>query len=237
VIVMRKILKSADVKRFVVVSMLLFWCACMIAVRIDRTGSGYYRFLVFNLFLACVPLFLSTALRIARHRRLPRAIQFALFSLWLLFLPNAPYILTDILHLTRASHAPAWYDLALLLSCAGTGLLVGYLSLIDVQGIVARSFGPVWSWIFALVSLVLSGFAIYLGRFLRWNSWDVLIAPTRLFAITNGLTHPWSHSKPLAVTLIFGVILTLGYISLRILLSEEPLSAPGQVRPDSNVYK
>jgi uncharacterized membrane protein len=215
---MYELLKPADLKRLIVVSMLLFWCAGMIAVRIDRTGSGYYLFLVFNLFLACMPLFLSTALRVANHWELPRPIQLALLSLWLLFLPNAPYILTDILHLTRASHAPAWYDLALLLSCAGTGLLVGYLSLIDVQTIVARRLGQTWSWIFALVSLVLSGFAIYLGRFLRWNSWDILIDPTRVFAITEGLLRPWEHLKPLAVTLIFGGILMLGYISLRILM-------------------
>jgi len=215
---MREILKYTDVRRFIVLSMLLFWCVAMIAVRTDRTGSGYYRFLIGNLFLACVPLFFSTVLRIASHWRFPRTIQMALFCLWLLFLPNAPYILTDILHLTRVSHAPAWYDLALLLSCAGTGLLLGYLSLIDVQGIVARSFGAAWGWIFALVSLVLSGFAIYLGRFLRWNSWDVLIAPTRVFGIMNGLLHPWEHARPLAVTLIFGVILTLGYISLRVVL-------------------
>ncbi len=212
------IVKSADVKRFVVVSMLLFWCFCLVVVHIDRTGSGYYRFLITNLFLACMPLLLSTALRIARHWEVPWPLQFAVLSLWLLFLPNAPYILTDILHLTRASHAPAWYDLALLLSCAGTGLLVGYLSLIDVQTIVARRLGQTWSWIFALVSLVLSGFAIYLGRFLRWNSWDVLVDPARLFGITDGLLRPWTHLKPLAVTLIFGGILTLGYISLRILL-------------------
>ena len=215
---MHEILKSADVKRLIVVSTLLFWCFCMVVVRFARTGSGYYLFLLTNLFLACVPLFLSTALRIAHHWQLPRLIQFAVASLWLLFLPNAPYILTDILHLTRASQAPAWYDLALLLSCAGTGLLVGYLSLIDVQTIVACSLGQMWSWIFALVSLVLSGFAIYLGRFLRWNSWDVLIDPTRLFEITDGLLRPWGHARPVAVTLIFGGILMLGYISLRILV-------------------
>lgn len=217
---MQQILKSADVKRFIVVSMLLLWCVCMIDVRTDRTGSGYYRFLIFNLFLACIPLGLSTALRIASHWRVHWTIQLPLFSLWLLFLPNAPYILTDILHLTWASHAPAWYDLALLLSCAGTGLLLGYLSLMDVQGIVARTFGAVSGWIFALVSLVLSGFAIYLGRFLRWNSWDVLFTPTLVFGILDGLLHPWAHVRPLAVTLIFGVILTLGYISLRVLLAE-----------------
>ena len=216
---MHQILKSNDVKRFIVVSTLLFWCVCMIGVRMGRTGSGYYGFLLDNLLLACVPLFLSTVLRIASHWRLHWSIQLAVFSLWLLFLPNAPYILTDILHLTWASHAPAWYDLALLLSCSGTGLLLGYLSLIDVQGIVARILGPTGGWIFALVSLVLSGFAIYLGRFLRWNSWDVLIDPPRLFGILGALMEPWAHGRALGVTLIFGVILTLGYLTFRILLT------------------
>jgi uncharacterized membrane protein len=198
--------------------MLLFWCACMIAVRVDRTGSGYYIFLLGNLFLAGVPLFFSTALRIATHRRTHWTIRLACFSLWLLFLPNAPYILTDILHLTRASHAPAWYDLALLLSCSGTGLVLGYLSLIDVQAIVARSFGSAYGWIFALVSLVLSGYAIYLGRFLRWNSWDVLIDPARLFGVVDAVEHPMAHTQALSVTIVFGVILALGYVTLRILL-------------------
>lgn len=86
---MREILNSSDVKRFIVVSMLLFWCAALIAVRIDRTGSGYYGFLIFNLFLAGIPLFLSTALRIANERQSHWIIQLPLFSLWLLFLPNA----------------------------------------------------------------------------------------------------------------------------------------------------
>jgi uncharacterized membrane protein len=215
---MDEILRSTDVKRIVVVSMLLGWCVCMVVVRMDRTGSGYYRFLIFNLFLGCIPLVLSTVLRIAGYLRLPFAIRLSLFGLWLLFLPNAPYILTDILHLTRASDAPAWYDLALLLSCAGTGLLLGYLSLIDVQGVVARSFGRAWGWILALTSLLLSGFAMYLGRFLRWNSWDVLIEPARVVQLVGALLHPEDHLKALAVTLIFGVIFTLGYITLRVLL-------------------
>ena len=214
---MREILKSADVKRLMVVGTLLGWCTCMIAVRIDRTGSAYYGFLLGNLFLACVPLFLSTILRLS-FERLHWTIKTIVLGLWLLFLPNAPYILTDILHLTRPSEAPAWYDLALLLSCSGTGVLLGYLSLIDVQGIVSRNSNSIFGWIFALVSLVLSGFAIYLGRFLRWNSWDVLVTPTRMLDITDVVLHPRSNTLPLSVTLVFGVILVLGYISLRILL-------------------
>ena len=223
--VMHQQLKSADVKRFMVIATLLFWCTCMIAVRIDRTGSGHYLFLLVNLFLACVPLIFSTALRLGNRRRWHWTIMAGLTGLWLLFLPNAPYILTDILHLTRASQAPAWYDLALLLSCAGTGLLVGYLSLIDVEGIVARKFSPVAGWIFALVSLVLSGFAIYLGRFLRWNSWDVLFTPTLVLDIAGAVLHPRDHVHPLSVTLVFGVIFALGYISLRTLLESDRSSS------------
>ncbi len=215
---MLEVLKFFDVKRLIVLGTLLFWCTVMIAVRVERTGDGYYRFLLGNLFLAAVPLFLSTGLRVADRLRLNWTIKTVLFTLWLLFLPNAPYILTDILHLTRASQAPAWYDLALLLSCAGTGLLMGYLSLIDVQGTVTRMFNSVVGWVFALVSLVLSGFAIYLGRFLRWNSWDVSITPTRVFQIAGGAMHPLSNVRPLAVTFVFGIILVLGYISLRLLM-------------------
>jgi uncharacterized membrane protein len=218
----RQLLSSADFKRFIVVSALLFWCTCLVAVRMDRTGSGYYRFLIFNLVLACVPLVLSTVLRMMSRFQLHWTIIAGLFGLWLLFLPNAPYILTDILHLTRPSDAPAWYDLALLLSCAGTGVLLGYLSVIDVQGIVARRFSPICGWIFALASLGLSGFAIYLGRFLRWNSWDVLITPTRMFEVAGLLMHPMANMRPLSVTVIFGMILVLGYISLRVLLLSEP---------------
>jgi uncharacterized membrane protein len=153
-----------------------------------------------------------------------------LFAFWLLFLPNAPYILTDLLHLTAKSPAPPWYDLALLLSCAGTGLLLGYLSLLDVHGIIARRFNPAIGWAAAVSSLVLSGFAIYLGRFLRWNSWDVMTRPAIVFDIVDGLLHPGSHIRPLAVTLIFGIILAFGYISLRILLAHPTVTHNGTTK-------
>jgi len=215
---MNEILRAIDVKRLFVIGTLLCWCFCMIVVRVELTGSGYYRFLLGNLFLASIPLFLSTVLLVTERLGVHWTINLIVSGLWLLFLPNAPYILTDILHLPRANQAPAWYDLALLLSCAGTGLLMGYLSLIDVQAIVARRFSWVIGWLFALISLMLSGFAIYLGRFLRWNSWDVLIMPTRLFYIAGGFLHPFSNTRAFSVTLVFGVILALGYVSVRMLL-------------------
>ena len=206
-----------DLKRFVVLFVLLAWCATMVTVRIERTGSFYYRFLLGNLFLAAIPLFLSSGLRVADRLKLNWLVTIGLFCLWLLFLPNAPYILTDILHLPRANEAPMWYDLGLLLSCSGTGLLMGYLSLIDVQTIVAKRFNPVVGWLFALTSLVLSGFALYLGRFLRWNSWDVIVNPSLMLNLAGGMLHPRTQVRPASVTLIFGVILVLGYLTLRLL--------------------
>lgn len=216
-----------DVKRIVVLAVLLSWCLAMVVVRVERTGSGYYRFLLGNLFLASIPLFLSTGLRIAERSNFHWLLKSVMFGLWLLFLPNAPYILTDILHLPRASQAPAWYDLALLLSCAGTGLLLGYLSLIDVQTIVARRYSAVVGWLFALVSLGLSGFAIYLGRFLRWNSWDVITTPGLMLDLVGNIKHP--HPQPLSVTFIFGVIFVLGYISLRVLLDSSSARSEGSL--------
>jgi uncharacterized membrane protein len=126
--------------------------------------------------------------------------------------------MTDILHLPRASQAPPWYDLALLLSCSGTGLLMGYLSLVDVHGIVERRFSSFVGWIFAIVSVILSGFGIYLGRFLRWNSWDVLTSPTLVLQLLKGITNPFASTRPLSVTFIFGITLALAYISVRLLL-------------------
>src|SRR6266478_2578674 len=211
--------KSHDAKRIVIITALMFWSTCLIALRVERTGSRYYLFLIWNLFLAGIPLVASTGLRLARHCRLPLTIQAGCFGFWLLFLPNAPYILTDLLHLTAKSPVPAWFDLALLLSCAGTGLLLGYLSLLDVHDIVAQNLGKAIGWVVALSSLLLTGFAIYLGRFLRWNSWDVLVRPTMLFDIADGLLHPASHSRTFSVTLIFGILLGFGYITLSVLLA------------------
>lgn len=217
------LIKSHDAKRIVVLTALMFWSICLIVLRVERTGSRYYLFLIWNLLLAGIPLVASTCLRLARRCRLSLIIQSGCFGFWLLFLPNAPYILTDLLHLTAKSPAPAWYDLALLLSCAGTGLLLGYLSLIDVHDIVAENFGQAMGWALALSSLLLSGFAIYLGRFLRWNSWDVLARPTILLDIAGRFLHPASHSRTFAVTLIYGITLGFGYISLRVLLAYPPV--------------
>lgn len=136
--------------------------------------------------------------------------------MWLAFLPNAPYILTDFVHFRHRPPVPLWYDLALLLSCAGTGLLLGYASLANVQSFIARRFGPRVGWLTAVASLVLSAFGIYLGRFLRWNTWDMVTNPIALLTdVAPRVLNPFAHPRTTGVTVVFGGMLVLGYVAAK----------------------
>lgn len=213
----------SEAKRWAVPAVLSLWCFCLLVLRVERSGSLMYVFLWWNLFLAWIPWVAARAFRASSRRRAFAALQFGWFALWLLFLPNAPYIATDLLHLMPRPPVPLWYDLALLLSYAGTGLLLGYGSLIEVQTAVEERFSRMMGWIVAAGSLGLSGFGIYLGRFLRWNSWEVLTDPAGLFYdILDRLLNPASHLRTYAVTLIFGSGLLLGYAALRSLVAPSP---------------
>ncbi len=171
--------------------------------------------LFWNLFLASLPLLWSAAFQSASANNY-RAMAAVFFRLWLLFFPNAPYLLTDMIHLKPRPDVPQWYMLALLLSCAGTGTLLGYFSLLNVHAVVEALFGKKCGWAVAVGSLMLSGFGIYLGRFLRWNSWDALTNPLGLLKSMAGqFIDSGPHPHPVPVTLIFGVGLIVGYLALR----------------------
>ena len=144
------------------------------------------------------------------------AVLALLGAVWLLFLPNAPYILTDLVHLGVRPPVPLWYDLAVLLSAAGVGLLAGYVSLADVHDVVARRWGGAVGWALAVVALFLGAFGIYLGRVLRWNSWDVLAAPGGVArSVLGPVLNPGAYPVAVVITLVFGGMLTAGYVALR----------------------
>ena len=131
---------------------------------------------------------------------------------WLLFLPNAPYLLTDLVHLGPVREAPFWFDVLLLASFAINGLLLGFAALAMVQQVVVRRFGSRWGWALALGALGLCGYGIYLGRFLRWNSWDALDSPGMLVRQVSTLTDPLSQPTAVVVSLLFGSLLVLCYL-------------------------
>ena len=207
-------------RRLSLAALLGGWVAVHFVVRFVVSGSIFGLFLGWNLFLAAVPLVASSALVRLDKKRAGWAPLVAVGAVWLLFLPNAPYILTDLVHLRARPPVPFWYDLALLLSAAGTGLLAAYVSLADVQSVVAQRLGSRTSWAVSVGVLFLSAFGIYLGRELRWNSWDVVTAPATLLAdVAAPVLDPAAHPTTVVMTLVFGGMLTLGYVALWALAS------------------
>ena len=158
-------------------------CVGLLELRIRETGDGFYRFLVWNLFLAWAPLVLAAA-AYARSRRGVDPLTAALLVSWLVFFPNAPYLLTDFIHLTQGP-APLWYDALMLSAFAWTGLLLGFASLYLVQLILRRAFGVAVSWLGVFGSLALASIGVYIGRFVRLNSWDALLHPRRVVEVVH----------------------------------------------------
>jgi len=188
----------------------------MVVLRAVYTGRGTYLFMVWNLCLAWIPLLFSlfACRSFARSSRV--GVKTLAWSvLWLLFLPNAPYLVTDIQHLHVSRHSPFWFDLILLSSFSLTGLLLGYVSLYTMQEMVNRARGAVMSWLFVLAVLGLSSFGIYLGRYLRWNSWDVLVNPTGIaIDVLERLLFPFDHPGAIGMTFFTTVMLILPYLVL-----------------------
>jgi len=192
----------------------------MLAARLWYSGSGIYAFLVWNLFLAWVPLFSAVGLWWVTRLRGWGAVPLGLplFLCWLAFFPNAPYIVTDFLHLTERSSAPLWYDLLMLFSFAWNGLVVGFTSLWIVQAVIAQRWGNGPSWLIVAGTLAVSGFGVYLGRFLRWNSWDILTNP---YLLANDILHhianPLAHPRTVVMTTLFSSFLILAYLTINLL--------------------
>lgn len=197
----------------------------LIMVRVVLSRHLAYLSLAWNLFLAWLPLAFALAVY-HRHQRGERHgwRLYLLASLWLLFLPNAPYIFTDLIHLTTRFFPHFWVDLALVLLVALTGFLLGFMSLYLMQSIVADRLGKAAGWLFILGATGLSSYGIYLGRFLRWNSWDVVVHPLGLSqAIGHLAAHPLANTHSLAFLGLFATFLFLGYLMLYALTHLQPV--------------
>ncbi len=215
-----KILAALDKhKRLEITLMMGLSCALSVALAAGRmyfTHTVLFGFLLWNLFLALIPFAISSYLILNNSKIKSNLVFIVLASQWLLFFPNSPYILTDLFHLKQRSLVPYWYDLALILSFAWNGLMLGFISLMDMQSVVTKRSSKSWGWVFSIVSLVLGSFGIYLGRYLRFNSWDLLSHPLPLLrSIAGRVFHPGHHSQTMGVTITFSAFLIAGYVLLR----------------------
>jgi uncharacterized membrane protein len=190
-------------------------CIGLLWVRMHRTGSDELSFLGWNLFLAWVPMLFAFLTYLLHRMQTSVLVVAAPTAAWLLFLPNAPYIATDMLHLGNTwEHVPLWYDVVLLTTFGGTGLLIGYSSLFLIHTVATERLGPVLSWTGTLAVILLSVVGVYMGRFLRLNSWDVVAHPDALLnaVLHSRLADPAGHPAFVTLALAVTLVLAVGYL-------------------------
>lgn len=201
---------------FVLLNVACLVCILLVAARVAYTDSQRHTGLIWNLFLAWIPFILAYVAHSISWRRISiyLVVPFIAF-LWLIFFPNAPYMLTDLQDLARAGGvgAPLWYDVLIVVWCSWTGTLLGVISLYLMQDIIIRTFGRWAGWLFVFIIAPLSSFGIYIGRFVRLNSWDILQDPAETTMEILGLVI--DPSMRLAA---FTILYTFFFLFLFILL-------------------
>lgn len=186
------------------------------AARIIYTGQLLFAWLCWNLFLAFVP-YAITRFAIRSPSWIEKNLKFgALFLCWLFFIPNAFYIITDLFHLEVRAEIPLWFDLALILSFAWTGLLLGILSVRQMEKMVAIKFPQLKEGKFLYPIMLLNAFGIYIGRYLRYNTWDVVANPFQLTKdIVYMVIHPVHYRFDWSMVFCYAVLMTLMYVAMK----------------------
>lgn len=183
-----------------------------VAARVVSLESLETTNLVWNLFLAWIPLVLALVVYDGARRGWPAGTLAAFGLGWLLFLPNAPYIVTDLKWLGHYDSGTHWFDPVLIGTAAAIGLVLGFLSLYLVQAVVVRRLGRLAGWMLAFGALAASGAGVYLGRFQRWNSWEVLTEPTKIAGnLLQAAVDPLAHARPIALSTAFAILWCAGY--------------------------
>jgi uncharacterized membrane protein len=179
------------------------------------TGGIGYLFLNWNLFLAFIPWLITSILTIKPNIKKSKIAVAIAIVLWILFFPNAVYIITDLLHLGRRSAMPKWFDMVLILSFAWTGLFFGFFSLFDIEQLLLEKFKKLHIYIATVLLLFVSSYGVFIGRYLRWNSWDIFISPFKLFRdIGNTIFNQSETASAFGMTFFMGLFLNMMYWSL-----------------------
>ncbi len=196
-----------------VLSLSVSFTMILLAVRIIYTQKLVYGFYPWNLFLAFIPLIASSKL-LNQNRLNWKAV--CLLMIWLLFFPNAPYLITDLFHFTEREGCPPWFDLILVSSATWNGIIIGALSLLQVEKFLEKSFNHTKVRLMLLFFILLCGYGVYLGRFLRFNSWDIVTNPSNLaYFIKNSLLHPHQNISTWAFTIFFGLLFAIIFFTIK----------------------
>ncbi|MET0463722.1 MAG: DUF1361 domain-containing protein [Chitinophagaceae bacterium] len=188
----------------------------LLSARVIVTGEHTFLFLIWNLFLAFIPYAISEWLSVRIRVMESKALLALVLIGWLLFIPNAFYIVTDLFHLHEFGDVPGWFDLALIFSFAWNGLLLGLLSVRRIETILHAITGRSFSLLFVFLVMWLNAFGIYIGRYLRFNSWDVISKPFSLFSdLFDIIIHPLKYRMDWGMIFVYSMFMTVLYLTLK----------------------
>ncbi len=223
----RKVISENSTKYLMIMSgFSVFLSLC----RIIYTARNMYAFLFWNLFLAFIPWIIANLLD---YKSLKKRIEIPLMLVWLFMFPNAPYLFTDLIHLGKKPFAPRWFDITLLLSYGTSGFAYGYFSLKTIEGKIQKYFPKIKLLYIKAFIIYLSSYGIYLGRFLRWNSWDIITNFVPLIRdVFKTIKHPVQNAAAWGFTILFGTLLNILFFILEAVSTGSDSSA---VRVDVEV--
>jgi len=191
----------------------------LLLLRVKLTHDIYLLFLIWNLFLGYIPYGISTKIK----KTIPTTpLFYVLLVIWLLFLPNAFYLITDFVHLHHYNRAQFAFDALLLTSFTVAGFYAGILSLWDIHQLLRMKYTYKTSKLLIVLIIYLSAYGIYLGRILRFNSWDLLSHPLRLFYHSSKSLLQY---ETLVFTIALGTFMTAVYFLSYTFLNKRPLSS------------
>ena len=230
---LRLFLRYETVAPVVALMMATAVCLLLVGLRIVSANGlhdGFRRHagLIWNLFLAWLPLVFALLAGEEWRRGTKRNWRFVAFATgWLLFAPNAPYIFTDVVHISVIFTKHYWVDLMMILSCGLTGLMLWFLALYLMHAMVTKRFGGVAGWIFVLAEAALSGIGIYLGRFARLNSWDAVTKPGEVYhGVSAWMSSAMGDKPTVAFAGFFAAFLFIAYVMFYALTHLTPPKSP-----------
>lgn len=187
---------------------------CLLAVQMRRSHSSAYAYLVWNLFLAWLPLLLGVLIvRLLAKRLWSSWLPVVLTGVWLMLLPNSFYMISDYVHVQTMPPTDLLFNIVTFTAFIVTAAMLGFYSLQMLHIQLRRRIGGYVAAALVAIILFACSFAIYLGRDLRWNSWDIVLNPAGiLFDVSDRIIHPLGHPGTLSITLSFFVLLGSLYV-------------------------
>jgi uncharacterized membrane protein len=208
----KKLMKRlSEFEKMILLSM--SFTLALVLARFLYTNDAQYFFYPWNLFLATFPLVISR--RLKKYKRINLSVTLLLFC-WLLFLPNAPYVITDLFHFEQRPPVPYWYDLMIVMSGAWNGAALGITSLLQVEKFLAKHIKIKWRMPSTIALIILCSYGIYLGRYKRYNSWNIITKPEDIaHTMLSHITEPWEHMQAWMFTILFAMLLGIMYFTVK----------------------